>query len=66
MCWINVRFFVEYYAEKFIFVNDWYFGIVNFDDRIVVYFSERAKMHTLSFRFGEFESVFCCPFIYFI
>ena len=23
-------------------------------------------MHTLSFRFGEFESVFCCPFIYFI
>ena len=31
MCGMNERFFfIEYYAEEFVFVNDWYFIVINF------------------------------------
>ena len=26
--WMKV--FIEYYAKEFVFINDWYFGVINF------------------------------------
>ncbi len=31
-------FFIEYYAEVFVFVNDRYFGVINFLGRVIVHF----------------------------
>ena len=30
MCGMNESVFIKYYAKEFVFVNDWYFGVINF------------------------------------
>ena len=59
-------FLVEYKPQEFIFVNKKYISIFKFDDRVVMHFPQRAKVHTLGFGYREFKTVVCCLFIHFV
>ena len=59
--WNECSFTVEYNPKEFIFINNWYFSIVKFDEKVIVHFSQLTEMYTLCFAFGDSETVCVYP-----
>ena len=64
--WGMKEFSVKNNTEELVLTDDRNFRIVQLQCRVVVHFSQLAKMHALSFCFGDLKSIYGCPFINFV
>ena len=64
--WGMKEFSVKNNTEELVLTDNRNFRIVQLQCRVVVHFSQLAKMHALSFCFGDLKSIYGCPFINFV
>ena len=60
------EFSVKNNTEELVLTDDRNFRIVQLQCRVVVHFYQLAKMHALSFCFGDLKSIYGCPYINFV